>query len=105
MSSYPPEGAITQEEIDKVSERLRRFVHSASRNYEASADDLVRVRVGRTLNVISVELLDPKFEGHAKQQLETAIASAVNAALQRAALAAGDALADIGTQTKTNLAL
>ncbi len=47
------------------------------------------------MNVIAVELLDPSLDRAVKQRLETAVVGALNTALQRAALAAGQALAEL----------
>jgi DNA-binding protein YbaB len=62
--------------------------------FEASADDLARVRVGSAMNVVSVELLDRDLDSAAKQRLETVIIGAINTAMQRAVLGAGQALVD-----------
>lgn len=80
---------------DDVSERLQRFVDTAGAHFEASADDLVRVRVNSAFQVVAIELLDLPIEAGLKQRLETAITGALNTALQRAALAAVDALAEL----------
>jgi DNA-binding protein YbaB len=62
--------------------------------FEASADDLARVSVGSAMNVVSVELLDRDLDSAAKQRLETVIIGAINTAMQRAVLGAGQALVD-----------
>jgi len=77
---------------DEVSQLLGRFAEATDRAVEAMVDDLVRVRVGPAMNVLSVEILDPALDRATRERLETAIAGAVNIALQRVALAAGQAL-------------
>ena len=101
MSTDHPELDTFPVDIGEVSERLQRFVDAAG-NFEASADDLVKVRVGSAMNVVSVELLDPALEAEIKQRLETAIVGAVNTAMQRSVLAAGDALAELERTMKAD---
>jgi DNA-binding protein YbaB len=98
MSTDPPKLETAPVGVGEVSERLQRFVEAAG-SFEASADDLVRVRVGSAMNVVSVELLDPDLDSAAKQRLETAIVGAINTAMQRAVLGAGQALADLEKMT------
>jgi len=85
---------------DEVGGVMQRFVELDSRGFEAKVDDLVRVRVSGSMSVLAVELLDRDLEPKMKQRLETAIASAVNTAQRRAALAAGQALGEFARQKK-----
>jgi hypothetical protein len=52
-------GAVTV--IGDVAELLQRFVDTAGWSVEDSADDLVRVRLGGSMNVLAVEFLDPSL--------------------------------------------
>ena len=74
---------------------LRRFAEQANSSFAATADDLVTVRVGGGLNVTAVDILERSLNADLKQRLETAIMGAVNIAMQRAALAAGQAIGDL----------
>ncbi len=78
---------------DEVAAILRRLAEAPSRTYEATADGVVRVRVDGAMRVVDIEVLDAKADPHAKAALEAAAAAAVNLALQKAALAAGDVVA------------
>jgi DNA-binding protein YbaB len=82
-------------QIEEVSETLRRFAEGSRTSFEATSDDLVSVRVGTSMNVLAIEFLDPRLDAHLKEPLEAATVAAVNAALQKAALAAGRALAEL----------
>ena len=93
----PPEPPM---EAAEISQLLQRFVDVGSRSFEATVDDLVRVRVGASMNVLAVDFLDPALSPAMKQRLETAVVGAVNTALQRAALAAGQALSDFEQQKR-----
>jgi hypothetical protein len=81
--------------VSDVSLALQRFVDRGSQSFEAEADNLVRVRVGPSLNVLRVEILHLEVPKDWKTALEAAIASAANLALQKAAIAAGEALAEL----------
>ncbi len=89
-------------DVNEVSELLRRFVSEGNRSFEAAVDGLVRVRVGASMTVLAVEFLDPALDPAMKQRLETAVTGAVNTALQRAALGAGQALSEFDQQKKTS---
>jgi DNA-binding protein YbaB len=92
MPVHPPPPPRLPFDAGDVSQALERLLEGS---IEASVDNLVRVRVGRAMNVIAVELLDPSLDRAVKQRLETAVVGALNTALQRAALAAGQALAEL----------
>ena len=94
----PPEMRVEPDEIAKL---LGRFAEQGTQFFEATVDDLVSVRVDGSLNVKAVEILDRTINPALKQRLETAIAGAVNTALQRAALAAGQAIGDLDRQKRT----
>lgn len=94
----PPPPREPPVEAAEVSEVLQRFLDLGSRSFEATVDDLVRVRVGSSMNVLAVEFLDPALNPAMKQRLETSVVGAVNTALQRAALAAGQALSEFEQQ-------
>ena len=85
-------------QMDTVSETLRRFAEGSRRTFEATADDLVSVRVGTSMNVVAIEFLDARLDEHMKEPLQAATVAAVNAALAKAALAAGQALAELQVQ-------
>ena|SRR5947207_6381161 len=102
QAPVPPSGPLFN--ADEVSQLLQRFVDVGNRPVEATVDDLVRVRVGAAFNVLAVEILDPVLNPEMKRRLETAVVGAVNTALQRAALAAGQALRDFTEQTKVSKA-
>ena len=80
---------------DEVLNLLRSFADQAKTPYEATVDDLVTVRVEGSLNVTQVQIHDRTLNAGLKERLETAITGAVNTALQRAALAAGQAVGDL----------
>jgi DNA-binding protein YbaB len=82
-------------DIGDVSETLQKFVEGNGTIIEASVDDLVRVRMSSSMAVVSVELCHPDLSPHVKGALEAALVGAINTALQRAALAAGNALAEL----------
>jgi hypothetical protein len=97
MPVDPPPPPRLSLDVEDVSRALERLVEgSIAGSIEATVDNLVRVRVGRAMNVIAVEFLDPALDSAMKQRLETAVVGAINTALQRAALAAGEALAELG---------
>ena len=77
-----------------VAAILKGFAEESSRSFEASVDEVVRVRVGTSMNLLSVELLDHTLDPRARERLETAITSAVNLAMHRAASAAGTLFAE-----------
>ena len=83
---------------DQVGEALRQFAELRMESAEATVDNFVRVRVGGALNVLSVEILDTGIEALVRQRLETAITGAVNTAMQRMAVQAGQALRTFGRQ-------
>jgi DNA-binding protein YbaB len=87
----PPRQAVTP---DDISEFLQRFIDVGTRTAEAMVDNLIRVRVGPAMNLQSVEILDSTLDPGMKQRLETAIVGAVNTAMQRATVTAGQALRD-----------
>jgi len=101
MPVHPPPPPRLPFDAGDVSQALERLLEGS---IEASADNLVRVRVGRAMNVIAVELLDPSLDRSVKQRLETAVVGALNTALQRAALAAGQALAELERHGSTGAA-
>lgn len=82
-------------QMEEVSETLRRFAEGSRISFEATSDDLVSVRVGTSMNVLAVEFLDQRLDSHVREALQAATVAAVNAALQKAALAAGRALAEL----------
>src|SRR5262249_55343239 len=83
---------------DQVGDALRQFAELRMESAEATVDNFVRVRVGGALNVLSVEILDTGIEALVRQRLETAITGAVNTAMQRMAVQAGQALRAFGRQ-------
>lgn len=95
MKSDPNAAPRLSIEIGEVSETLRRYVERASTLHEATMDNLVRVQVGNSMNVVAIEFLNPKLDRETKQALEVATLGAVNAALRKAALAAGQAMAEL----------
>lgn len=90
-SRMPPPGI----QIQEVSETLRRFAEGTRTTFEATSDELVSVRVGTNMNVVEIKFLTPRLDAHVKEPLEAATKAAVNAALGKAALAAGRALAEL----------
>ena len=78
---------------DEVTALLQRLAEAPGKTYEATADALVRAQVDGALRLLSIEILDPKVDRRICSALETAAVAAVNLALQKAALAAGDAVA------------
>jgi DNA-binding protein YbaB len=92
-ASNPPPPTPLQ--IGDVSDTLQRFLESPSAAFEASADAKVRVRVNASMQLLAVEFLDSSVDGGCKRELELATVAAVNSALQKAALAAGDALNEL----------
>ncbi|MFF1657756.1 hypothetical protein [Streptomyces sp. NPDC058255] len=96
MSAQLPPNQPTSPDSAEVSDLLQRFIELGSHPVEATVDDLVRVRIGAAMNVLTVELLDPTLAPEKRQRLETAIAGAVNTALQRTVLAAGQAVSSFG---------
>lgn len=93
----PPSSAFS---ADAVAKLLQSFAEESNRSFEASVDDLVRVRVGTTLKVLSVELLDESIDVTVKERLELAIAGAINLALQKSAVAAGKLFVEFEGQLK-----
>jgi hypothetical protein len=87
-------------DIGDVSETLRKFVEGNGTTVEASVDNLVRVRVSSSMNVVSIELCHPDLSTQVKCDLETALVGAINTAWHRAALAAGEALAELEQRIK-----
>jgi hypothetical protein len=87
-------------EVQDVSEALRRFVERTSDVFEATADGLVRVRVGSSMTVVAVEYLDPSLDDRVRQALEVATQSAVNGALKKALFAATQALSELNEKVK-----
>lgn len=85
---------------DEVARLLQRFAEDSTRCFEASVDDLVRVRVGSTMNITNVDLLDKSLDPALRERLELALVSAVNLALQKSALAAGNLFGDFERQLK-----
>jgi hypothetical protein len=83
------------EEVGRV---LQQFIDTRNPVAQAIVDDLVRVRVGPAFNVKTVEILDSTIEEGLRQRLETAIVGAVNTALRRSTVAAGDALRQFSQQ-------
>jgi DNA-binding protein YbaB len=77
----------------EISAMLQRLAEAPGKTYEGVADNLVRVRVDGAMRVLSIEILDPGVDRRICSALETAAVAAVNLALQKAALAAGDAVA------------
>jgi len=102
MPEPPPPPPRLPFDVGDISRALERLVEGQAKGaIEASIDGLVSVRVSRAMNVLAVELLDPALDRAHKQRLETAIVGAVNTALQRAALAAGEALAEFDHLSRT----
>jgi hypothetical protein len=100
MQPRPSVGPVI--DAAQVSALLRRFVDAGSRSFEATVDDLARVRVGSDMKVLAVEFLDPAIDPALRQRPEAAAAGAINTALQRAALAAGQALSDLTPHTTSD---
>jgi DNA-binding protein YbaB len=100
MTNEPPAPPPPSLDADDVTDLLQRFVELGNRSSEAIVDDLVRVRVGAAMNVLAVEILDPVLDPAMKRRLETAVVGAVNTALQRSALAAGQALGEFERRKK-----
>jgi hypothetical protein len=99
MAGYsPPPPSKPAFDAEEISALLQRFVDTSGDSVEASVDNLVRVRVGRAMNVTAVEFLDPALDSATRLRLEPAVLAAVNAALHKAALAAGAALVDFQRQ-------
>jgi type II secretory pathway predicted ATPase ExeA len=86
----------------EIGQFLQRFVDTGSPIEQAIVDDLVRVRVGPGMNVQSVEILDASLDVALKTRLETAIVGAVNIAMRRAIVAAGQALRDYARQRQSS---
>lgn len=82
-------------EGNEVSETLRKFVEASTDSFFTEVDHVVRVEVGRSMNVLAVEFSHPGLDPGVKQTLEAATVAAVNSALQKAALAAGSAMAEL----------
>lgn len=82
-------------DVGTISNTLQGFIDGSTKPFETSVDKLVRVRVGGSLNVVSIEFLHPKMDAALKRELETATVAAINLALQKATLAAGDALTEL----------
>ena len=49
-------------EVGEVAELLQKFVDTAERSVEATADELIKVRVGGSFNVLSIEILDRSID-------------------------------------------
>jgi hypothetical protein len=79
---------------EEVGRFLQQFVDTRTHAEQAIVDDLVRVRVGPAMMIQSAEILEPGLDDDLKRRLETAIVGAVNTAMRRASLAAGQALRD-----------
>ena len=60
--------------------------------------------MGGSLNVLSIEILDRSIDRDFKQKLEMALLSAVNSALQKAALNVGRALTDLSRAKRARVA-
>lgn len=89
-------------EVGEVAELLQKFVDTAERSVEATADELIKVRVGGSFNVLSIEILDRSIDRDLRQKLEMAILSAVNSGLQKAALKVGQAFVDLQTRKESS---
>jgi DNA-binding protein YbaB len=81
-------------ETGDIARILQNFTEEARHTVEASADGLVQVRMGPTFTIQSIEILDPGLDRDQKQRLEGATLAAVNAAIRKIALSAGQALVD-----------
>jgi DNA-binding protein YbaB len=88
-------------EGNEVSETLRKFVEASTDSFSSEVDQVVRVEVGRSMNVLAVEFTHPGLDRDVKQRLEAATVAAVNSALQKAALAAGNAMAELEKKIRT----
>ena len=75
-----------------VAKLLDEFLQTTKR-FEASADELVRVRVSSSLVVEDIQISDPKLDSKRRKQIEAAVIAAVNAAFRKAVLGAGEILA------------
>lgn len=86
-------------QIGDVTDTLQRFLESPSVLFEATADAKVRAQVNASMQLLSVEFLDSRLDKGldpaCRRELELATVAAVNSALQKAALAAGDALNEL----------
>jgi DNA-binding protein YbaB len=71
---------------------LDEFLRTTKR-FEASADDLVRVRVSSSLVAEDIRISDSKLEPELRKRIEGAVVAAVNAAFRKAVLGAGEILA------------
>ena len=87
-------------EVDEVSETLRRHVEGSNTFFDATADNIVRVRVNSSMSVVEVEVLAPNIDARTREELQIATRGAVNAALQKAALAAGQAFAELAQKVR-----
>jgi DNA-binding protein YbaB len=93
---------MNQQDYNKEAEHFRRpsdmaklldeFLHTTKR-FEASADDLVRVRVSSSLVVEDIQISESKLDSELRKRIEDAVVAAVNAAFRKAVLGAGDILA------------
>jgi DNA-binding protein YbaB len=75
-----------------VAKLLDEFLQT-TKQFEASADDLVRVRVSSSLAVEDIQISDPKLDPELRKRIEAAVVTAVNAAFRKAVLGAGEILA------------
>jgi hypothetical protein len=82
-------------DISDVSRTLQRFLEGAPGSIDATVDNVVRVRVDPSMRVLSINFLETKADPGVLRELERATVAAVNLALQKAALAAGEALAEL----------
>lgn len=79
-----------------ISAALQRFLDGRAGPFESTVDNLVRVRVDASMRLLGVELLDDCVDAGRRRAIEVALVAAVNAALQKAALAAAGALGELG---------
>jgi DNA-binding protein YbaB len=75
-------------DVEKV---LDEFL-GTTRRFEASADDLVRVRVSSSLVVEDIHIAHPKLDPELRKRIEDAVVAAVNSAFRKAVLGAGEIL-------------
>jgi len=81
-------------EAGDIDQLLQSFTNEAKHAVEASADGLVTVRMGPTFTALSIELHDTSLNTDQKQRLEAATLAAVNAAIRKVSLSAGQVLID-----------
>jgi DNA-binding protein YbaB len=82
-------------EAGDIARLLQNFSNDARHTVEASADGLVSVRMGPTFTVLAIDFHDSRLESGLKRELENATLAAVNAAIRKVSLSAGQAFVDL----------